>query len=147
MHNVAVHGCKRSATISFAFNNQMTMEETKKDMSHIIDVSHEHLSIFISGHSTADDRTVEYYKNIYPTKCFCVILAACTPKDSVRNFRTIQRLNGAYQPVKNCVVCFENKPNVCNSGCYHDAILCSACASKLKKCPFCERSLIALESI
>ena len=124
----------------------MTIEQTRKELSPIINVHPDNIRICISGQCSSDDYTIEYYKNKYPTNSFFVLLNERTPKDLVHNFQTIQRLNGSFQPHKECVVCFET-PNVSNSLCYHDAILCIACARKLKNCPFCEQSLVALERV
>ncbi len=78
---------------------------------------------------------------------FKVILNQCSPREQVRNFRFINRLNGHYESEEYCVVCLTDAPNCAIASCKHDAILCVGCAKLLKNCPYCRSEMVGREEV
>lgn len=145
INQIKIYGCKRFATINYTFNSNKTIYETA------LDIAKSNLKIgwrpllVINGECCNDDQTIKFYQDKHPDSKFRILLSESTPKDLVYNFRFIQQKNNSYTPNIECVVCLDNKPNIANGNCYHDAILCSECVHQLVKCPFCFEELSMLE--
>ena len=135
---ITVYGCKRRATIEYAFDSNKTVNEVLIDIGKILQRSYFSIALIINGIYCVHEKQIQHYQNKYPQSIFYVCLKTWSPADLVYNFRCIQLMKDpSFVPNQECCVCLDNKPGIANQECYHDSILCIECCQKLDKCPFC----------
>ena len=139
---------KHKATIPWPYEDSgLTMGEIKKQLDEVIEISYYYIRFLISNIGCDDDETINFYRDLYKDEHFKILLASHTPRHVVYNIRTILKLNGQESSYDECVICLDNKPNVANSDCYHDAVLCNICVREIDKCPICFNDIRGLESV
>lgn len=151
-NKITIHGMTMEAEIDFP---SIKFDNTIRDLCHTvsdyINFPSDKIRCIINNTCCNENYKLKDYRYVHPFNKMHMVLISYTPRDIVYVYRTMAKLKGFYQPVRICVKCNNNHPNVANSLCRHDAILCYNCAFSLKVsngvCPECKQNIHSLENI